>query len=130
MLLVGRLEFEEPKPCGPRPESVVFPCAFQERPLLPVFGRAELAELMEAEERDPIVDGGRFAESCDCRFAGNPCDVLRLPEKPCCEVPFGLLAAPAPNEELLRADVLEVLMRFCTDVEGREMLLCMLDAPK
>lgn len=64
MLVVGRLEFEEPNPCGLRPESVMLPCAFQERALLLMLGRAEL---IEAEERAAIVeaDGGRLAESCD-----------------------------------------------------------------
>jgi hypothetical protein len=47
--------FELPKPCGARPESVVLPCALQER----VF-----------------AEGGRLAESCDCRLALSPPDAL------------------------------------------------------
>ena len=51
--LAGRLE--APKPCGARPESVVLPCALQERPELP--GRAALFVA------EPVVLCGRLVES-------------------------------------------------------------------
>jgi hypothetical protein len=92
--------FELPNPCGPRPESVTLPCAFQVRPeadglevLLfnELLGREPLALLWN----DPFgralcvweTDGGRFDESCDCRALLNVCGLF--PPRP--EFPAGLL---------------------------------------
>jgi hypothetical protein len=108
VLFVGR--FDEPKPCGARPESVALPCALQLRPVV-----VERAELMDAE-------GGRLAESCACRLALIPCGLL-FGLTPCvwalCRkdaVEDTLPACPAPTPE--------VFIRFCTLTEGVETWPC------
>jgi hypothetical protein len=59
---VGRLEL--PKPCGLRPESVEFPCAFQLRVEFP--GRALLMDALALVRLPPVMlAGGRFAEIRD-----------------------------------------------------------------
>src|SRR6266849_7363908 len=58
----GRLEL--PKPAGPRPRSVAFPCASQERGLLPARCDVVLPiTLAEVRFELVIAEGGRFCES-------------------------------------------------------------------
>ena len=76
-MLDGR--FELPKPCGARPESVVFPCALQERvPELPV--RPALYEDVERALLLPgcVAYGGRLAESSERRPALKPAEVFDI----------------------------------------------------
>ena len=60
--LVGRLEL--PTPAGARPRSVAFPCASQERGLLPARCDVVLPiTLAEVRFELVIAEGGRFCES-------------------------------------------------------------------
>jgi hypothetical protein len=103
--------FELPNPCGPRPESVTLPCAFQVRPeagglevLLfnELLGREPLAlllnepfgrELLLSEPLglalcDCTADGGRLDDGCEARALLNAGALF--PPRP--KLPVGLLA--------------------------------------
>src|SRR6202040_3045635 len=71
--LFGRAPFcAVPNPCGPRPRSVVLPCASQ---LRPVLGRLTLDPLPVARPMAarlllaiaPLAEGGRLRDSSFCR---------------------------------------------------------------
>jgi hypothetical protein len=134
--VAARLEL--PKPCGPRPESVALPCAFQ---LRPEADCREVLLLIAPFAREFCIcetDGGRFDESCDGRALLNPCPVFPL--RP--EFPAELLApwlADIEPEFMVRTGMCEaaaagvdraITLRFCTLAEGFATLPCMFDAPK
>ena len=122
--------FELPKPCGARPESVEFPCAFQLRfeagglePLLfsELVGREPLALLLnEPFGREPLLlkvplgrafcccpaEGGRFEDCCDGRTLLKRCELF----PPRSKFPAGLLfprLAPKEPEFMVRTGMCE-----------------------
>jgi len=129
--------FELPNPCGARPESVELPCAFQVRP--------EAADREELLLKEPLgraacncpADGGRFAESCDCRAPLKVCALFA----PRLKFPAGLLPArfaEKPPEFMVRTGMCEAAaagverattLRFCTLEDGVATRPCMFVAP-
>jgi hypothetical protein len=63
---------ELPNPCGARPESVVLPCALQERPLFAEVEREELYVEFSPREPGCVAYDGRLDCSSDCRLELSP----------------------------------------------------------